>query len=267
MHAVGDARRGPHGREVRCFDASGWRSSRWVDEDGTAFRLLHRPERWSRALPLRCDEHGAMCFGGHVRVEQALARAWLPLACPPLRHPSAARIDARQPLCAGNVQWQCSFRGVARGGDGGGQNDEGGADDGDDSDSFSDDEASTVIVLPAPRLAPCVAKALDLAASVDALEDLSTACGTSVETALGYLSKGVCKDETRACPARLLAMLDPTLVGHVRARIDSDETLSALMVAVKRALPGALRGTPLGYAQLRLARLCLLLTSGRYLPA
>lgn len=254
MHAVGNARKGPGGSEVRCFDASSWRSSRWVAEDGTGFRLLHRPERWSAALPLRCDEHGAMCFAGHVRVEQALARAWLPLAVPPRRHPPATRIDQRVPLCAGNVRWQCAdFRGV----------DEVDEEEYDtESESDYGDEASTVVVLPEPRLSPCVAKALDLAASVGTLEDLATACGTSVETALSYLSKGVCKDERRACPARLLALLDPALVDEVSARIQSDEPLSALMGAGKRALPDALRGTPLGYAQLRLARLCLLLAEG-----
>ena len=249
MTHVGAARKGPDGREVRCFDATGWRSSRWISEDGTGFRLLHRPERWSRALPLRCDEHGVMCFAGHVRVEQALARAWLPLALPPRRHPPATRIDARAPLCAGNVRWQC------------------GVDEGDESDeeehdteSESDgDEASTVVMLPAPRLAPCVARALDLASRAGTLDDLATACGTSAETALGYLSKGVCKDESRACPSWLLALLDPALVRHARARIGADEPLSALMEAGGRALPAELRGTPLGYAQLRLARLCLLL--------
>ena len=248
---VGAARRGPDGREVRCFDASSWRSSRWVAEDGTGFRLLHRPECWSRALPLRCDEAGVMCFAGHLRVEQALARAWLPLALPPRRHPAATRIDARHPLCAGNVQWQCGADGAHEGGED--ESDE-------DSDQESDEEASTVIVLPEPRLAPCVAKALDLAASVDTLEDLATACGTSAETALCYLSKGVCKDERRACPAMLLALLDPALVDQVRARLELDEPLSALMEAGQRALPVELRGTPLGYAQLRLARLCLLLS-------
>ena len=255
---VGAARRGPDGREVRCFDASSWRSSRWVAEDGTGFRLLHRPERWSRALPLRCDEAGVMCFAGHLRVEQALARAWLPLALPPRRHPPATRIDARHPLCAGNVQWQCGVDDGHEGGEGE-SNEEGDQESDEESDQEGDDEASTVIVLPEPRLAPCVAKALDVAASADTLEDLATACGTSAETALCYLSKGVCKDERRACPARLLALLDPALVDEVSARLELDEPLSALMQAAQRALPVELRGTPLGYAQLRLARLCLLL--------
>lgn len=242
---VGDSRVGPTGEEVRCFDASSWTSSRWISYDGSAYRLYHAGDgvaTWSAPLLPLVDDAGWLRFGGKVRLEQALARAWHPLSHPFARHPRVRVIDDTAPVCAGNVCWEEppseldenveeTFRA-----------------------EVDEHVATTFQFVPPVRLPPCVDAALLATGSATTLDGVAATCGVSRVTALNYLGKGLSKCPNRACPRRVLALLDETLSEALQTRSDSmDGSLYDLAMTLPRsACEEAER-----LAQLRVARLCL----------
>ena len=178
---------------MRCFDASSWTSSRWISYDGSAYRLYHAGDggsTWSAPLLPIVDDAGCLRFGGKVRLEQALARAWHPLSRPFARHPRVHVVDATESVCAGNVCWEEPPSELDENVEEtiGAQADEHGA--------------TTFQFAPPVRLPPCVDAALLATGSATTLDDVAATCGVSRVTALNYLGKGLAKCPNRACPRR-----------------------------------------------------------------
>ena len=152
---LGDVRKGPDEQTYACFKVDS-RSSSWIARDATVRQLYHDTERWSDVrLPL-CDEYGCLTTcGGRLRLERAMAIAWLPAEEDGYR---ATLVRCDREVVPENVTWV----GVRR-------------------------RAPT----PTTRIPPCVEHVVAVASTHTTIDSAYKAAGLRPSTFWNYLAKGV----------------------------------------------------------------------------
>jgi len=233
VRRVGDARVALDGVEYRCCETTGTRSALMIARDGTLRRLYGDTGRWtSPQAPRLHDEDGSLRCGRNMRLERALARAWLGDD----GGVGASLARPEEGLMADNVVYRGRRRQPTR----------------------------------PPGLSACEGRALAAATrgeGVRGIHDVARACEITTATAWTYLARAACSARaTDDDLAHLLeALVDPALLAAMRAAADADPAaldggLRDVRVRVAAHHPGGAAAVDLtddAFAQLRLARACL----------
>ena len=200
MIEKGDARLGPHGTVLRCFDPR-LRSSAWISQCGEMFTLYHDTDVWSTMSHPRCDESGSLrVSGNNQRLERALAEAWV--ARPDTNTMCWAQVrNAVDGLHASNIEWK--YGGSTR----------------------------KRVESRVPNCIRGVASALS-ESGTDSLAELAARCHLSESTVLSYLCKGLCNDASLVPVELLRPLVGDDIMGALQL-VDATGPLGDVVASVE----------------------------------
>lgn len=229
-YAIGDVcKYGPSEEAYACF-ATFSRSSAWIAANADVRHRYHDTGEWSDLrLPTCHADDGALYTSNGMRLERAMAMAW---HADSVGYRAVACSKARE-IAPSNVRWE--GRSAA---------------------------STTDIKHGVPRrVSPCIRRAVESSVTSTTMQEVATACGTSVTTAWNYLAKGLsllksspvprCGDALQVPPPCPCHLMDEEIV---RAWKDLSDTRGSLSDVLNR-LPDAVASLPNVLNQIRILRL------------